>query len=89
MPTVDERLAALEARVDAMSDVRTLIAELVRQLGFEGAVTTARGAAPSHWVAAAPTPHHGATGTGSSLTARIMAGRGAAAPHWLPRGPCS
>ena len=28
MPTVEERLAALEARVDAMSDVRNLIAEL-------------------------------------------------------------
>jgi predicted nucleic acid-binding Zn-ribbon protein len=28
MPSVDERLAALEARVDAMSDVRNLITEL-------------------------------------------------------------
>ena len=28
MPTVDQRLASLEARVDAMSDVRNLIAEL-------------------------------------------------------------
>lgn len=28
MPTVEERLASLEARVDAMSDIRNLIAEL-------------------------------------------------------------
>ena len=28
MPTVEERLASLEARVDAMSDVRTLIGAL-------------------------------------------------------------
>ena len=28
MPSVEERLTSLEARVDAMSDLRTLIAEL-------------------------------------------------------------
>ena len=28
MPTVEERLASLEARMDAMSDIRNLIAEL-------------------------------------------------------------
>jgi hypothetical protein len=38
MPTVEERLAMLEGRMDGMGDVRTLIASLGDQMnrGFEG-----------------------------------------------------